>query len=534
MDRSAHDERLRRDEAGDAFESAWERGERPRIEAFLADCGGPERIRRFRHLLAIEVERRRAAGDPPIAEEYLARFPDLRAAIAEVVPAAVGSGTSTVPDPFPGEFRVLAILGRGGFGEVWLAEEISLGRLVALKTIRHRDRRADHARERALQALRNDAIRLARLRHPHLVQVLTWREKAAEHYLVLEYVAGGSFADRLRWSGPLDWSKAVRYVAGVGDGLRAVHQEGLIHRDIKPANILWDPRLDEARLTDFGLATLPGDDGGFAGTLAYMAPEALRGRPGPESDVYGLSASLFELLTGSRPHPGPGPADYLEQSDAGLPPGDDRLQDVPEVVVAAVRGGLEPSVSRRLSLPVFLDSLRSALNCELADRLEAAPGQPAVRIALAREIGPDRFEPLSEGGPGYPIRLWTGDRIRADVAIERDGFLSVFNLGPTGNLNRLLPERPDESAIPVRAGTTLPIIDVELTDPNGPERLCVLWTRHWPAGHDEDRLRQLTMPAGIATRDLKRIGRRVGELETEDRHVRVIAIDHRPGPRPTF
>ena len=90
----------------------------------------------------------------------------------------------------------------------------------------------------------------------------------------MQYVSGGSLSDLLKSEGPLDWQRAARYVADVGEGLLEVHARGIIHRDVKPANILWDPRKDEALLTDFGIAARLTDPANVAGSIPYMAPEA--------------------------------------------------------------------------------------------------------------------------------------------------------------------------------------------------------------------------------------------------------------------
>ena len=85
------------------------------------------------------------------------------------------------------------------------------------------------------------------------MQVYAWVTVGEQHYLVMQYVAGGSLADLLKAEGPLDWQRAARYVADVGEGLLEVHAQGIVHRDVKPSNILWDPKKDEAVLTDFGV-----------------------------------------------------------------------------------------------------------------------------------------------------------------------------------------------------------------------------------------------------------------------------------------
>src|SRR4051812_40570281 len=150
-------------------------------------------------------------------------------------------------EPFPGEFRLERLLGRGAFGEVWLARDLSpLARLVALKFLRLTGSPARN--DQSLAVLRNEARILASLCHPNIVQVHAWKlaPGAAGPCLVLHYVPGGSLDRLVSQSGPLTWQAAARYVADVGDGLLLVHGKGIIHRDIKPANMLLDPDADEA------------------------------------------------------------------------------------------------------------------------------------------------------------------------------------------------------------------------------------------------------------------------------------------------
>lgn len=154
------------------------------------------------------------------------------------------------PDPFPGDFRVRRLLGKGTFGKVWLADDLHLGRRVALKTL-HLPADADPS---ALEALAKEAKILANLDHRNVVKVHAWRQAGGEHYLVMECVAGGSLADLLREEGPMSWQRAARYVANLAEGLREVHARGIIYRDIKASNALWEPASDEAKLTDFGVA----------------------------------------------------------------------------------------------------------------------------------------------------------------------------------------------------------------------------------------------------------------------------------------
>src|SRR5206468_1881916 len=177
-------------------------------------------------------------------------------------------------------------------------------------------------------------------RHPNLVQVLGWVESEQDPVLVLQYVPGGSLADRLEREGHLDWQTAARYVADVGEGLLSVQARGIVHRDIKPANILWDPEIDEALLTDLGVGVRLAEPTGLGGTIPYMAPEAFDGQLSPALDVYGLAGTLYNLVTGYPPFAGPTISGLRLQAQQGLPEPDPRCAGLPEPLERIVRAGL--------------------------------------------------------------------------------------------------------------------------------------------------------------------------------------------------
>jgi len=420
-------------EVGDRFEEDWHEGKYPRIEDLLGDSSGTLRCVLLEHLLGIELELRRGAGEVPLPDEYLERFPDHRAAVAaafreqqdtqrnDCQKSAAELGDPTLP--IIQGFNVLRLLGAGTFGEVWLAEDLNLDRrLVALKALKPRSRSTAEERQRALEILRNEAGLLSKVKHRNVNQVFFWVQSDGNHFLVLNYVAGGSLGGRMKRDGSFGWQDAARYIADVGEGLQAVHARGIVHRDIKPSNILWDPDTDEALLTDFGIAAQLGDMPSLGGTLAFMAPEAFKGKISPALDVYGLAATLFLLVTGEVPFPGPEVSDFYRQIEKGLPDIDPRCKGLPEPLEQVIRAGLAVDPDCRPNFVQFIATLRGALNQLLADSLivpqvasapttEPMPGAPAplpllstetvpatpvnLRLLVSRhQVGPDAFVPL--------------------------------------------------------------------------------------------------------------------------------------------
>jgi serine/threonine protein kinase len=470
--------------------------------------------------------------------------------------------TELMPDPFPGEFRVLRFLENGAFGAVWLAEDLNLGRRVALKTILRSS--APRLADEKLTLLREESRLLAALRHRNIVQVYAWRETAAfgpngvSCYLIMQYVPGGSLAARVQEEGPLPWSRAARYVADVAEGLQEMHVRGIVHRDVKPANVLWDPEADEALLTDFGISVRLAGSGRVAGSPYYMPPEAFAGQVSPAQDVYGLTATLFWLVTGSVPFPGLTREQIIEQARRGLPDPDARCADLPRVLEQLVRAGLTADPKRRPQLGEFIANLRGALNQLLADSLlqgnagsfAAHPSESvvALRLTVSRQIGRETFVPVATTRPEpermvrdlrrvpprpESVAVHTGDRVRIEVETDHPGYVTVFNVGPTGNLNLLHPAGPHAPAV-VTAGRPLRVLDIALTPPVGRERLFALWTREPLALRPEELLslaEQGKFPdsgPSRATRDMARVQQSLQQLPRGDWHATVLELNHQP------
>src|ERR1051326_442440 len=192
-------------------------------------------------------------------------------------------------------YRIVALLGRGGMGEVYRADDLRLGQPVALKFI---DVGSD---AQSVENLYHE-VRVARqVSHPNVCRVHDVVEADGHRFLAMEYVDGEDLASLLRRIGRLPAAKAIDVTREIASGLGAAHDRGVIHRDLKPANVMIDGS-GHAHVTDFGLASLAGtDDGRIAGTPAYMAPEQVAGGPvTPRTDVYALGLLMYELFTGER------------------------------------------------------------------------------------------------------------------------------------------------------------------------------------------------------------------------------------------
>lgn len=219
-------------------------------------------------------------------------------------PASAADGRSSTGGGFTpgqvlaGRYRILGLLGRGGMGEVYRADDLKLGEPVALKFLP----RALEADPAALRRLHEEVRSARQVSHPHVCRVHDIDEADGRHFLTMEYVDGEDLATLLRRIGRLPESKALEIARQVCAGLQAVHDRGVVHRDLKPANVMLDGH-GRARITDFGLAVSGGQSAGeVAGTPAYMAPEQLAGAPvTARTDLYALGLLLYELCTGRRP-----------------------------------------------------------------------------------------------------------------------------------------------------------------------------------------------------------------------------------------
>jgi serine/threonine protein kinase len=211
----------------------------------------------------------------------------------------IGGGRFTPGQILAERYRIVALAGRGGMGEVFRAEDLTLGQIVAMKFLPER-----LSQDAAALARFHAEVRNARqVSHPNVCRVFDIGETDGALFLTMEYVDGEDLASVVRRIGRLSPDKATEIARQICAGLAAAHERGVIHRDLKPANVMLDGD-GKIRITDFGLAGIAASikaEEARAGTPAYMAPEQLAGREvTTRSDIYSLGLVLYEILTGKR------------------------------------------------------------------------------------------------------------------------------------------------------------------------------------------------------------------------------------------
>jgi serine/threonine-protein kinase len=285
-------------------------------------------------------------------------------------------------DVLPDRYVDPRVIGRGGMGEIYLAEDKELARKVVVKVLDERYADRDDLRRR----FRREALTAARLSgEPHTVTIFDVGDFGGRPFIVMEYLSGGSLADRAR-SGPVSHEQALEWLGQAGEAIDAAHARGVVHRDIKPANLLFNERGD-LEVADFGIARAIDDTTGMTqagtvmGTAGYLAPEQARGEPAtPASDRYGLGVVGYELLTGGRPFErGSETAEAAAHMNEPVPPASKRGVGLPAAVDPVFDRALAKDPGARFGACAdFVAALRTALQGE-----ETAPTRAFQPLAAA-------------------------------------------------------------------------------------------------------------------------------------------------------
>jgi serine/threonine protein kinase len=439
----------------------WLAGRERTVEYYLKDH--PELAASKDVLLDLalhEYDVRREAGKPARPAEFAPRFPriagELTRRLEEAqasrtpVPTTVQPPPQTVrqgeptgaPGDLPerfGRYRIVRLLGRGGMGSVYLAQDTQLDRPVALKVPHFRVEDGQELLERFHREARSAAL----LHHPNLCPVYDVNELNGTHYLTMAFVEGKPLSEFVAPDRRLPQRQVATVIRKMALALEYAHQQGIIHRDLKPSNVMLTAK-GEPVIMDFGLARrTDGNDprltkaGSLLGTPAYMAPEQVNGELtiGPPADVYSVGVILYELLTGKLPfdgNPGYLVALILTQEP---PPPSARRPDLDPPLDPICRKAMAKRVPDRYR---SMDELAEALAAYL--REPEAPPAPKPRPAE---------KPRSSGGPIPLAKLVPAPS--ADIP-------AALPVGDAGAGKKSDPPRPQTTPRPDNPFTDLPVV----------------------------------------------------------------------------
>jgi protein kinase-like protein len=371
----------------------------------------------------------------------VSRHPDADATIGrstDATRAAPSSGGDAPRTPLPtrfapgsiiaGRYRLIALLGRGGMGEVYRAEDLTLDQPVALKFL------PEHVAADPLHLAQfHNELRVARqVSHKNVCRLYDLGDADGRRFLTMEYVDGEDLASLLRRIGRIPHDKAIELARQLCAGLAAAHDRGVLHRDLKPANVMIDGD-GNVRLTDFGLAMAATDvDAVRAGTPQYMAPEQLIGGSGPlatvKTDIYALGLVLFEIFTGRRAYDAKTLPDLIKVHESGS-----------IATPSSMVRDLDPAVERTIMRCLERDPLRRPASALAV--AAALPGGDPLAAALAAGETPSP-ELLVAAGQANTLAVVPG---LAAVAVFIAVLIAFAAIAPRASIAGLVPlEKPPD------------------------------------------------------------------------------------------
>jgi eukaryotic-like serine/threonine-protein kinase len=289
-----------------------------------------------------------------------------------------------------GKYRIVAPLGSGGFGAVYLAEDTWIDKKVALKV--------PHRQNLDFGELLREPRLLASLSHPNVVTVLTAEKQDDVFFIVMEYVPGDTLEQIIEREGALDLPRALDYTCQICNAMDHAHRQGVIHRDLRPGNVLVTEQ-GMVKVADFGTSRfleIAAHGTTVIGSPPYMAPEQFQGKAVFASDIYSLGVTMYQMLTGALPYNTPSPSDLerLMRGELTTPPRT-RNQKIPKGISDIVMKAMAPDIASRYSRAS--DLLEAVLSAR------ARPSLPPRRISTPSEPGvrrPWRPAPLDSATAG--------------------------------------------------------------------------------------------------------------------------------------
>lgn len=282
-----------------------------------------------------------------------------------------------------GNYRLIRVLGQGGFADVYLGEHVYLKTQAALKVLQMRVAGEDTA------GFFNEARTIASLKHPHIVRVLDFGVERDIPYLVMDHAPLGTLRQRYPRGNQLPLTVIITYVKQIASALQYAHERRLVHRDVKPENILLESDSD-ILLSDFGIALVAQSSRyqntqETAGTIAYMAPEQLQGKPRPASDQYALGIVVYEWISGDRPFHGSFTEMFSQHLFVPPPPLYQKVPSLSHDIDSVIQTALAKDPQQRFpTVQAFAEALEQAIQKSLPTvivppRGLQQPGQSSLR-----------------------------------------------------------------------------------------------------------------------------------------------------------
>ncbi|MDQ3747744.1 MAG: protein kinase [Acidobacteriota bacterium] len=361
---------------------------------FLDDaCGADLDLRREVERLIDSFENAESFMEQPAAGEVASMFEDKKTLMANHTTGNLPNGKFVAGTVLANRYRIIGLLGKGGMGEVFKAEDIKLNQTVALKFLPDKLEKDKSALDRFHAEVRN----ARQVSHINVCRVFDIGEIDGRHFLSMEFIDGDDLSSLLRRIGRLPSDKAIEISRQLCFGLAAIHEAGILHRDLKPANVIIDSK-GKARITDFGIAGLEAEVTGGeirVGTPAYMSPEQITGQEvSVKSDIYSLGLLLYEIFTGKQTFQADTIGDLLQKQQTTAPTNPSEvLKDIDPIVEKTILQCLEKNPSERpnnaLQVAMMMpggNPLEAAIlagETPSPEMVAAAPKKGALRPAVA-------------------------------------------------------------------------------------------------------------------------------------------------------
>jgi serine/threonine protein kinase len=292
-----------------------------------------------------------------------------------------------------GNYRLLKLIGRGGFADVYLGEHVRLGNQYAIKVLQARLETED------VEAFQQEARTIGRLAHPNIVRVYDFAVQDGTPFLAMDYAPNGTLRQRYGKGARVPLEAMRVYVRQVADALNYAHEQRVVHRDVKPENMLIGP-LDDILLSDFGIAVVSQSSryqtaNEMVGTVGYMAPEQIQGHPRPASDQYALGIVVYEWLCGERPFRGSVTEVATQHLAVPPPPLRAKVPDLAPALEEVVMTALAKDPNQRFaSARAFAAAFEQAAS--------AAPSIFSLSTQLSAPVIPPPPQPGMPSGPNVP------------------------------------------------------------------------------------------------------------------------------------